>query len=466
MSTGDISIKEKVSYGIGAIGKDAACAMYYTFLMLYFTDVVQLNVAFVGTLFLVARLWDAVNDPMMGWMVDNTRTKYGKFRPWILIGTLINSVVVLCLFWNPVGHMSETAVYVYCAVFYILWGMSYTIMDIPYWSMIPAFSSDSKVRDQMSAIPRIGALIGGQATGAFGIAIVAALGVGMGATESDGWFRFTLCVVGVFILCEIICFANVREHVISPPKEKIRVKDIFYLLKSNDQLLAIIVMTVIQQIAAALITGMALYMFKYIIGDESYFSTYIVLGAVGGFIAYTVFSLLVRLTSRKKVYILSVIICIASNLLTFFFATNPDTSNPLAVIAIFFIFQFGNSLTMVSTTVMLADTVDYGEFKTGTRSESIVFSIQTMTVKAGSALAGFISGVVLWLVNYVPNVPQTDETLLGLRLCMFIVSSIMLLMVLGVYIKYYKLNDDFYKHILSMLEISRGEKATAAAKSE
>lgn len=116
--------------------------------------------------------------------------------------------------------MSETAVYIYCAVFYVLWGMSYTLMDVPYWSMIPSFSSNPDTRDQMSSIPRIGALMGGTVINSFGLAFVAALGIGMGGTESDGWFRLTLCIVVVFILCELICVKNTREHIIIPPKIK------------------------------------------------------------------------------------------------------------------------------------------------------------------------------------------------------------------------------------------------------
>ena len=122
------------------------CPLLYLFNVLSYRSF-QLNVAFVGSLFLFARLWDAINDPvLMGWVVDNTKTRWGKFRPWILIGTLVNSIIVLFLFWNPVGHMSETAVYIYCAVFYVLWGMSYTLMDVPYWSMIPSFSSNPDTR--------------------------------------------------------------------------------------------------------------------------------------------------------------------------------------------------------------------------------------------------------------------------------------------------------------------------------
>ena len=457
MSTTDITIKEKLSYGIGAVGKDAACALYYTYLMYYLTDVVQLNVAFVGSLFLFARLWDAINDPMMGWVVDNTKTRWGKFRPWILIGTLVNSIIVLFLFWNPVGHMSETAVYIYCAVFYVLWGMSYTLMDVPYWSMIPSFSSNPDTRDQMSSIPRIGALMGGTVINSFGLAFVAALGIGMGGTESDGWFRLTLCIVVVFILCELICVKNTREHIIIPPKNKIGVKDIFHILKSNDQLLAIIIMTLIGQIAGFLVFGMGLYLFKYIIGNESYFSYFILGSSICGFIGYVLFSRVVKYTSRKIVYSSSIILTIIGNITMFFFATNPETSNPYVVIACACLTGFSGSLNSVSTTVMLADTVDYGEYKTGLRTDSIVFSMQTMTVKAGSALAGFLSGIVLTAVNYVPNIAQSDETLIGLRLCMFILSSILQLIVLFIYLKFYKLHGDYFKSILNQLIINRSK---------
>lgn len=457
MSTTDITIKEKLSYGIGAVGKDAACALYYTYLMYYLTDVVQLNVAFVGSLFLFARLWDAINDPMMGWVVDNTKTRWGKFRPWILIGTLVNSIIVLFLFWNPVGHMSETAVYIYCAVFYVLWGMSYTLMDVPYWSMIPSFSSNPDTRDQMSSIPRIGALMGGTVINSFGLAFVAALGIGMGGTESDGWFRLTLCIVVVFILCELICVKNTREHIIIPPKNKIGVKDIFHILKSNDQLLAIIIMTLIGQIAGFLVFGMGLYLFKYIIGNESYFSYFILGSSICGFIGYVLFSRVVKYTSRKIVYSSSIILTIIGNITMFFFATNPETSNPYVVITCACLTGFSGSLNSVSTTVMLADTVDYGEYKTGLRTDSIVFSMQTMTVKAGSALAGFLSGIVLTAVNYVPNIAQSDETLIGLRLCMFILSSILQLVVLFIYLKFYKLHGDYFKSILNQLIINRSK---------
>lgn len=115
------------------------------------------------------------------------------------------------------------------------------------------------------------------------------------------------------------------------------------------------------------------------------------------------------------------------------------------------LFCLGNALAGVSTTVMLADTVDYGEYKCGIRSEAIVFSVQTFTVKFGSAIAGFIGAMVLSLVGYEPNVIQTEGTILGLRLMMFIASACLFIIILFIYLKFYKLNGSFYQNILAKL---------------
>lgn len=453
----EISLKEKVSFGIGAVGKDMGYWIMAGYLMIFFTDTVKLSPAYIGFLFLVARIWDAFNDPIMGWIVDNTKSRWGKFRPWILIGTLINSVIVILLFTDPSDWFGPVGVMVWCGVFYILWGMSYTVMDIPFWSMIPAFSSDSKVRDLMSVIPRTGAMIGGQLTLILGLPIITFLGTGMGGDSADGFFRFTLIVVAFFIVCEIICVRNVREHVQTPLRQKISIKDVLTLLGRNDQLVIIIILTIIQQIAQNLVNGTIIYYFRYAIAHEEYYSAFMAAGAVTQFVAFIIFPSLVQNTSRRFVYILSACLMIAGYLSMFAFGSKADSSLIVAGGA-FCIASFGVALSLVCTTVMLADTVDYGEFKLGTRSESIVFSMQTMTVKFGNALAGFMSSVTLAIVGYVPNVAQTESTLLGLRLVMFVASSILIVVMIFIYVRYYKLNGDFYKRMLDALEVSREKK--------
>lgn len=456
MSSDTISLKEKASFGIGAVGKDMAYWIMAAYLMIFFTDVVGLSPIYVGILFAGARIWDAINDPIMGWIVDNTKTRWGKFRPWILIGTIVNSVIVLFLFWNPVGTFGEdgssAGVMAWCGIFYILWGMSYTLMDIPYWSFIPAFSSDSKVRDLMSVIPRTCAMIGGQFVVIFGLPIIAMLS--FDGNASAGYFNFTIFVVVCFIIAEIICVANIREHVQTPLRHKISVGDMLHLLVRNDQLVVIIVLTVIQQIAANLVNGTILYYFKYALQNEAVYPYFMAAGAVAQFVAFLAFPVLVRATSRRFVYVLSASLMIVGYLLMFLFGSQADSS-ALVAGGSFCIASMGNALALVSTTVMLADTVDYGEYKLGTRSESIVFSMQTMTVKFGNALAGFMSSMTLAIVGYIPNQEQTPETLLGLRVVMFVLSAAMLFVMLVMYLKFYKLNGEFYKNVLSALEVSR-----------
>lgn len=201
-----LTFREKYSYGIGALGKDLVYAIVATYLMVYFTDAVGLNPAFVGTLFLVARLWDAVNDPAMGMIVDNTRSKFGKFRPWIFIGTVINAVVLVFLFRKP--DLEGLPLYAYFSIAYILWGMTYTIMDIPYWSMIPALTSSKEEREQVSVIPRIFASTAWLIIGTFGVSLVSTLGQG---DRVKGYSVLAMIIAVIFVITSIITCLNVKE---------------------------------------------------------------------------------------------------------------------------------------------------------------------------------------------------------------------------------------------------------------
>ena len=431
--------KEKLSYGIGAYGKDFIYNMIAAFLMIFYTDVVGVSLIFVSTLFLVVRIVDAITNPFMGWLVDNTKTKWGKFRPWILIGTIINSFVLILLYLNPATFLQGILINIWCIVTYLLWSLTYTLMDVPFWAMIPAFSNDAKVRNEISMLSRLFATFGGQMMSTIGLLVIACLGVNMGASESNGYLRFAVIVAVVFNICEIICVKNVSEHVVIKNKRDIKLSEVLNFLKENDQLLIIIFMTILQQIAVFLWTGMNIYFFKYVVCHEEWFSIFGIVNFIVGSIGLIAFPSLANKFSRKVV----------------FFVGDDHKASVVLFFSVASLFCLGNALAGVSTTVMLADTVDYGEYKSGIRSEAVVFSVQTFTVKFGSAIAGFIGAMVLSLVGYVPNAVQTPETVLGLRVMMFIMSALLIMVILCLYLKFYKLNGSFYFNILKELSKRR-----------
>lgn len=181
--------------------------------MLYLTDTLYLAPAFVGILFLVARIWDAVNDPFMGMIVDNTRTRHGKFRIWLIVGTLLNSVVFVLLFTSC--GLEGTALYAYVSIMYILYGMTYIIMDVPYWSWLPNLTNDPHEREKISVVPRFFASLAGFCVATFGLYIINAFNR-MAGNENllaeQGYTYFAIAIAVIFIITIGITVANVKEE--------------------------------------------------------------------------------------------------------------------------------------------------------------------------------------------------------------------------------------------------------------
>ena len=441
-----LTSREKYSYGIGAYGKDLACGIVYTFLMIYFTDVVGINTAFVGTLFLMARLWDAINDPIMGMIVDNTRSRFGKFRPWIFIGTILNSVVLFLLFRKP--DLEGTSLYLYYSVMYILWGMTYTIMDIPYWSMIPTLATTKEDREKISVVPRIFASLGGLTVTTFGIALVNKLGNG---NQIKGFEYFALGIVIIFIISTIVTCINVKEKTqVQVNNEKVNIKQAFNILKQNDQLLVFIGIVLAYNLAMQLAGGAAIYYFKYVAGKESLFSLYsfFKVAEIGGLMLFPVVT---RKIGRQQVFRVATILPMFG-LITLFISGLIAPQSILFISVSAVLLNLGSGFLLGSTTVMLADIVDYGEYKLGSRNESIIFSAQTLLVKLASALSGWLIGVGLSLIGYVAGAAvQSNITIIGIRVIMTIIPSIVALVMYVIYKSKYKINGSFHDEILQVI---------------
>ncbi len=403
-----ITLRTKASYGVGALGKDFACAPIYIFLMFYFTDVAGISAAYVGTIFLAARIIDAVTDPMMGMVVDNTRSRFGKFRPWIVIGTLLNALVLVALFST---HMFEgTMLYVYAAVVYILWGLTYTIMDIPYWSMIPALSRSRREREKLVVWPRLFASLAWFITGTYGLHIVGVLGDG---NQGDGFFEVSIIIAVIFCLSAFLIARNVKEKTIAVtgvPAEKFNFKDVLAIIGKNDQLKALIGTVLSFQVANMLVGGFAIYYFSYALGNPELFPVYMMIAGAAEVLGVFTFPKIANMLPRKNLWLIACAFPIVSCVVLLLMSVALPGNTILIGLAGALI-KFGVGITNALQTVMLADVVDYGEYKTGRRSESVIFSVQTMLVKFAGAMGGFIVGIGLSVVGYVPMLSSRQQLL-------------------------------------------------------
>ena len=444
-----VTAKEKYSYGIGAFGKDMVYAVVATYLMIFFTDEVGISSVFVGSLFFFARFWDAINDPIMGLIVDNTKSKWGKFRPWIFIGTLINAVVLVFLFLNPTSFLEGKMVYVYCAVVYILWGMTYTVMDIPYWSMIPSFTSDPGERDKIAVIPRIFATLGGSSVNTFGLMLIGILGV---TSKSQGYFRLGLIIAIVFVISTIITVLNVKEKNVVQNNENIKLSEVTKILGKNDQLLVIIASVVIFQVAQFLYSGFLVYFFTYAVKDLNLYATFVAIGTVTQVASLMLFPKISQAVGRRNVYTIACILTVIG-FGGMFIVGGSGSGILLCIVGI--AYNLGVGLLNASVTVMISNAVDYGEYKMGKRSESIIFSAQTFIVKFSTAFSGLIIGFGLSIIKYIPNAEQTASTIMGMKIIMFLLPAILMVLCAVIYTKFYKLHGEFYSDVMYSLEERR-----------
>lgn len=443
----NLTVKEKVSYGIGAVGKDMVYMLVSGFLLYYYNSVLGISATFVGVLFMFARVFDAFNDPFMGVVVAKTRTRYGKFRPWLLLGTLLNAVVLFAMYAVP-GDLQGNNLLIYASVMYILWGITYTIMDIPYWSMLPAITESGKDRENMSVIARSCAGVGAALPTAFTLALVPVLGKN---DERKGFLIIAAIVAVFFVIAEIITVRNVKE-IRQDNTKSATVKEMFGALFQNDQALIVVVSIIIFNASLYLTQQLAIYFFKYDIGNSALYGIF---GTVGG--AAQILSMMVLPLIRKKFQCKQILkgaigLTLFGYSALFILGTLNVKNIVLLCLAAIIIF-IGFGLATVLTTIFLADTVDYGEWKNNQRNESVVFSLQTFVVKLASAVSALIAGIGIDLIHLDNKAAtQSASTIFGLRVIMIVVPMIGLICSILFFTKKYKLDETFLSKITSELK--------------
>ena len=454
-----LTAKQKAAFGIGAVGKDMVYALSASYVMYFYQDVLRLSATFVGLILMIARVFDALNDPFMGVIVAKTRTRWGRFRPWILTGTVLNALVLYALFAAP--DLSQAGMMVYFSIVYILWGVTYTMMDIPYWSMIPAVTSTPADRENLSVVGRTCAGVGAALIAMFTMLLVGALG---GDSERAGFKYVALIVSVVFVVTEIVCCAEMKESNQTEMKTA-TVKEMFRALFSNDQAIVVVLSIVLINSALYLTSNFVIYFFKYDFGGAGWKESYTLFSTIGGAAQILGMMLLYPLLRKKLsntgVFTLSLVLALGGYGLLLALCLAGLSGNLIALCVPGVVVFACNGMLSVLTTLFLSNSVDYGQLKTGRREESVIFSMQTFVVKAASGVAVFLTGIGLDLIGLVGDTEETGAvaaqsagTLLGLRLMMTVLPMLVLVAALLLFRRKFILTDEKAAEISRQL---RGE---------
>ena len=460
-----LSLMSKISYGLGAVGKDMVYMLSASYVLYYFQDLLGVSAVAMGTILLVARIFDAFNDPLMGVIVAKTKTKWGKFRPWLLIGTLTNAVILYLMFACP-PTLDAGGLVAYAAVFYILWGVTYTMMDIPYWSMIPAFTEGGKEREGLTTLARSCAGVGSAIITIVTMLAVQFLGNTFGGADANaktvelvGFKWFALIVAVLFIVFTILTCIFVKEKSTAEMKT-VSVKQMFKALLKNDQAMTVVIAIVLINTAIYITSNLVIYFFKYDFGGTDWFGSYTLFNIFGGavqilsmMLLYPILRKAVKL-SNTKIFYVCLTMGIAGYAVLLALAILGMGNVFILFVPGFFIFA-ASGLLNILTTVFLANTVDYGLLKNGTSDESVIFSMQTFVVKLASGIAAFAASICLQIAKLQEGTEVTEEAKLidwslgvstaqkmGLRLTMTIIPIIGLIVAIIWFRRKFILTDE------------------------
>ena len=465
--------RNKYCFGLGTVGRDALYTLVSMYLITHLTEVVGLSdfhLGIVTTLLLIFRVLDSVNDPFMGTIVDNTNTKWGKFKPWILIGMLSAGVLTILLFHN--FNMSSTAYIILFAIVYFLWSVAYTANDLSYWSLMPAISKDPRQREGIGAIARICANVG-----MFAVVLIYTMVPDMfaplGLNKRDAYFVFAIIIVLLMWGFQLFTLFGVKEDRRSLGKgEHTSLKEMFGVLLKNDQLMYAAIAMALFMIGYCTTTGFGIYYFKYAYKDEGMYMVFAAVLAVAQLSALSVFPLFRKKFNRRQIYLGSMIAVIFAYVL-FFLSFEKLALVVIAGLVLFFAQAFIQLLTLL----FLADAVEYGEWKLGKRNESVSFAVQPFVNQVGGAIGSGVLGFTLIIsgindiservanatsdaeVNALIN-STPDSAIWIMKIAMMILPLLCILTGFIIYWTKFKIDEKMYEQIVSDLE-ARGRNDSA-----
>ena len=433
--------------------------MFYSmesmYLLFFLTEIRNLDdqmLALVGGVLTVLRILDAFNDPITGVIIDNTHTRWGKFKPWMLIGAVVSSVCMLLMFADlPVSGGVYVAVF---AVSYILWDIFYGVNDIAYWTQLPALSLDPRRRESMGAFARICANVGMYAVVVGILPVTGALTEAFGGSGQKAWFVLAIAVCVFMVGFQLITVFGVKEAATFKEEENTSLRDMVKVLFGNDQLMWTTLSMALFMIGYCTTTSFGTYYFKYAYGDEGMYSVFAGVLGVSQLAALLVFPKLSAKLSRRKLYSVATVLVVAGYVI-FFFA--PMNMIPIAVAGV--LLFVGQAFIQALMLMFLADTVEYGQWKLGKRNDSITFSIQPLINKLGAAIATGVVTLTLIVsgINQAQSAAQvTARGLLTMKIAMMVLPLAAIALGYFVYLKKYKIDEASYGRIVADLK-KRGD---------
>jgi GPH family glycoside/pentoside/hexuronide:cation symporter len=460
MSQTQIKLKEKIGYSVGDTASNLFFQTFILFITIFYTDVFGITAKAVGTMFLITKIWDAVNDPLMGIIADRTETKWGKFRPYLIWVAIPFGVLGVLTFTTP--EFGSVGKLVYAYITYTLLMMAYTAINVPYSALMGVMTANTEERTVLSTFRFVAAFAGQLIVQYSVLRLVDVFGKN---DEAFGWQMAltVLSVLAVFLF--IISFFTTKERVHPPKGQKTDFKEDLKDLKSNKPWILIGVATIFQLILLVMRGGAIVYYIEYYVGDQtlslfgkemmltykSITSSFMMSGTVMTIIAV----LLTPMMSKKfgKAFVYTLFIGIAAVFSGFVFFLKPTN---LVLLYLFqAVFSFAVGPVSVTQWAIYTDTADYSEWKKERRATGLVMSASLFALKLGIALG--VSGLA-WILaahGYEPNAVQSESGLLGIRMVMSVYPAIAGLIAMTFMI-FYPLNHEMMNRIESDL-IARRE---------
>ncbi len=439
-----ISFREKFFYGGGDLASNLVLVLTSTFVTFFYTDALGLNAGILGTLMLLSRCFDGFSDIIMGFIMDKTKSKYGRARPWMLwLAAPIGIATVLVFLVPNVGIIGR---YIYVFITYnLVTTVLYTAINIPYGALTSRLSRDQNQRMIINIFRMFMAQVGALAINALTLPFVKAMGGEAGTSSQQAWIIVS-CVYGVLAAALfLLCFANTKERVDIPTEKISFVKSLKICLK-NDQWLLLVAVWVIMVLGLSMSGGVGTYYAKYVLGDETYAGFLAAIGIIPALIVMPIMTPFIKKYGKRNIALVGAVLSVIIQLMILI---NPTSFQWLLFCSI--LKGVGSATAMGTMFAMIADTIEYGNWKTGTRVEGMLYSTTTFGAKIGGGLGGAVAMWVLGAVGYDGFAAvQTESTMTAIKV-LYLYVPIPFLIALPLIYMMYKL-DKIYPQVMEDLK--------------